>query len=332
MKSKSLVIVAEIGSVHDGSFGNALKLIELAKECGAHIVKFQFHIPEEESLDSAPSPKFFTSESRFEYFRRTAFSASQWSELYSATREIGLIFGCSVFSTKALELLIDSGVDVLKVPSGEVTNHPLLSEVASTNLPIHLSSGMSNWREIDEAMGIFQNCKELTLLQCTSKYPATSKDIGLNMIPLMRERYSVPVGLSDHSLGTEFSVAAVALGVTVIEKHLTFSRKMYGSDAFNALEPVEFLDLSTKAQTVFEAINNPVEKDDLSQFQEMRAVFQKSIVINTPVAEGQVLELDMLKFLKPGTGLPPSDLAKVIGRKTKRSLPLNHILKLEDLQ
>lgn len=331
MHKESTIVVAEIGSVHDGSFGNAIKLIELAKECGAQVAKFQLHISEEESLETAPSPKYFSSERRHDYFRRTAFSANQWSELYSATHEIGLLFGCSVFSTRALEVLMTSGVDILKIPSGEVTNHPLLLEVAALNVKTHVSSGMSDWKEIDEAVNILNSCKSLTLLQCTSKYPASAENIGLNVIPLMMSRYSLPIGFSDHSLGTEFSVAAVAMGATVIEKHLTFSRKMYGSDAFNALEPNEFLDLTMKVKRISDALNNPVDKDDLSEFAEMRRIFQKSIVTRVPLNENEIITSESVKFVKPGLGIPPSFYAQIIGKRTKKSLPKDYILKFEDL-
>jgi N,N'-diacetyllegionaminate synthase len=312
-------IVAEIGSVHDGSFGNAIKLADLAKSCGATVAKFQMHIAEAESTDSAPSPSFFDGERRIDYFRRTSFSDSQWRALRDYCREIGLKFGCSFFSEKALEKLMNLGVDVLKVPSGEVNNLPLLRILKGYKGTVHLSTGMSNWDEIDTAVSQLLD-SDLTLFQCTSLYPTLPKDVGLNIISEMKDRFNLQIGFSDHSRGAEMAVAAVALGVSAVEKHITFSRYMYGSDAFNAMEPNEFRQLCKAIMNVVEATRNPVNKDDLSKLNEMRNVFQKGIYAKSDLAKGTIIAREHLVFLKPVGLMSVRFFDEIVGKPLLRDL------------
>ena len=164
-------IIAEVGSVHDGSFGNALKLIELAAKCSADIVKFQTHIAEAETLKDAPMPSFFKGEPRYEYFKRTGFSIEEWKQLKAKCDEQRIEFLSSPFSVEAVELLEKIGIKRYKVPSGEVTNLKLLKVIAETRKPVLLSSGMSAWQELDDAVNTIKNIhNDITVLQCTSEY------------------------------------------------------------------------------------------------------------------------------------------------------------------
>src|SRR5262249_48068314 len=159
------LIIAEVGSVHDGSFGNALKLIEVAANCGADLVKFQTHIASAETLPNAPMPHYFNGEPRYEYFERTGFSKHQWRELKTHCEAMAIEFLSSPFSVEAVELLESLGVARYKVPSGEVTNLPLLEEIAATGKPVLMSSGMSSWKELDQAVNtIVRRHQRLTLL------------------------------------------------------------------------------------------------------------------------------------------------------------------------
>ncbi len=234
------MLIAEIGSVHDGSFGNALKLIEAAASCGADAVKFQTHIAEAETLKDAPMPPYFKGEPRFAYFRRTGFSLDQWRALRAKAGEHQVVFLSSPFSLEAVDLLEEVGVDSYKVPSGEVSNLPLLERIAATGKPALLSSGMSDWAELDAAVEALRAGGPITVLQCSSAYPCPPEQVGLNVIAEMRQRYDLPVGFSDHTNGPAAAIAAAALGATVVEKHFTFSRLMYGSDAANGMEPDDF--------------------------------------------------------------------------------------------
>ncbi len=327
-----ITLIAEIGSVHDGSFGNACKLIEAAAACGAQAVKFQTHIAEAESLPDAPSPGYFSAEPRIEYFRRTAFSLERWRELQAKAVEQGVEFLSSPFSLEAVDLLERLGVKSYKIPSGEITNLPLLERVAQTGKPVLLSSGMSDWSELDAAVAVLRERVPLTVMQCTSAYPCPAERVGLNVIEEMRQRYGLPVGYSDHSYGPTAAIAAAALGATVIEKHFTFSRLMYGSDASNAMEPEQFAQLAASLRELERMLAHPVDKDDLTPYADMKRIFEKSVVTARPLASGSVLSEADLAFKKPGDGIPASRIRDLIGRRTSRDLPSNHKLSSGDLE
>ena len=324
-------IIAEIGSVHDGSFGNACRLIDAAAACGADTVKFQTHIAEAESLPDAPAPSYFTAEPRLEYFRRTAFSVEQWGALKRRCADAGVVFLSSPFSLEAVDLLEEVGVDTYKVPSGEVSNTPLLERIALTGKPVLLSSGMSDWAELDRAVSTLGVGGPVTVMQCTSLYPCTPEKVGLNVILEMGKRYGLPVGFSDHTLGSAAAFAAAALGATVIEKHFTFSRRMYGSDAANAMEPGEFRAFAEGLRAIWQMRAHPVDKNDVSDFAEMRHVFQKSVVAARNLPAGHVLAFEDLAFKKPGDGIPSGAYAELLGRKLARSIEKNQKLQLQDL-
>jgi N-acetylneuraminate synthase len=298
------VIIAELGSVHDGSFGNALKLIEAAADCGADAVKFQTHIPEAESLRDAPSPVYFSAEQRFEYFRRTGFSVDQWRQLAAHCQSCGATFLSSPFSLEAVDLLEAVGVSAYKVPSGEVTNLPLLDRIAATGKPVYLSSGMSDWAELDAAVAALRPGGPISVLQCTSAYPCPDERVGLNILYQMAQRWGLPVGFSDHTTGLAAGVAAAALGASVIEKHFTFSRLMYGSDAATATEPADFRLFCTSVKAAARIRAHLVDKDDLSPYRDMKRVFEKSIVTARAIKRGAVLEREDIAFKKPGDGTP----------------------------
>jgi len=331
--NSNIFIISEIGSVHDGSFGTALKLIELAAECGADIVKFQTHIAEAETLKDAPMPSFFKGEPRYEYFERTSFSLKQWKELKAKCNEQGIEFLSSPFSIEAVELLEKVGVKRYKVPSGEVTNVPMLEVIAKTRKPVLLSSGMSTWKELDEAVKTIQEIQDdITILQCTSEYPCSYEDVGLNLMLEIKDRYNLPIGLSDHTLSNYAAFSAVTLGATVIEKHLTFSRKMYGSDAKHSLEPKEFKDLVQGIRAIETILSSKVDKDEIAnRMGEMKDVFQKSIVSVVEIPKGTIITREMIGFKKPGTGIPASQINKILGKQSKRNIIINSLILNEDL-
>jgi len=326
------MIIAEIGSVHDGSYGNALKLIDLAKECGADSVKFQTHISEAETLQNAPSPSYFSRESRYEYFDRTSFSLSEWSSLKKRADSVGIQFLSSPFSLQAVDLLEEIGVTGYKIPSGEVTNIPLLEKVANCQKPVYLSSGMSNWLELDRAVDIFIDRCDLTVMQCSSRYPCDNEFVGLNIIQEMKDRYNISVGFSDHTLGMAASISAAALGAKVIEKHLTFSKWMYGSDAKHSMEPEEFKRLCFELKSTFEMMINPVDKDNIKDYQEMKNIFQKSIVAAENIESGTIINSNHLAFKKPGTGIPASEYKSLIGRRMIVNCNMNDMITKEWLE
>ena len=326
------LIIAEIGSTHDGSFGNAQRLIDVATECGADAVKFQTHIASAETLRDAPMPPYFTGEPRYEYFERTAFSLEQWQALKAHCGERGVEFLSSPFSIEAVEFLEQVGVARYKIPSGEVTNLPYLEVVAQTGKPVLLSSGMSSWAELDEAVNtILRYHDNLTVLQCTSEYPCPYEHVGLNVMLEMKERYELPVGLSDHTLTNYAAYAAAVLGASVIEKHFTLSRRMYGSDAKHSLEPSEFADLVRGIRAIETMLANPVDKNDVERFRVMKQTFEKSLVSLVDIPAGAIITHEMIGMKKPGTGLPARRYKEVVGRRAVRSIPANRVLQEEDV-
>jgi len=325
-------IIAEVGSVHDGSFGNAMKLVDLAADCGADAVKFQTHIAAAETLKNAPMPPYFKGEPRFDYFERTGFSMSQWKAIKAHADERKIEFISSPFSIEAVALLEEVGVDRFKIPSGEVTNLPMLEAIARTKKQILLSSGMSDWAELDAAVAAIRKYHDnVVVLQCTSAYPCPNERVGLNVVREMARRWGLPVGYSDHTLDNHAAFAAVALGASMVEKHLTFSRSMYGSDAANAAEPAQFKDLVKGLRAIGAMTGHPVDKDDLSAFRDMKRIFEKSIVAAVDIPAGAVLTADMLAFKKPGDGIAPSRLAELVGKRAARAMPADHKLALQDV-
>lgn len=324
-------IIAEIGSVHDGSFGNACRLVEVAAACGADVVKFQTHIAEAETLRDAPGPAYFRGEPRWEYFKRTAFSEDQWATLKVVCENSGVEFLSSPFSEQAVDLLESVGVASYKIPSGEVTNLPLLERIVVTGKPVYLSSGMSNWKELDAAVAVLEKGGALTIMQCTSSYPCPPQLAGLNIVGEMAERYGLPVGFSDHHEGFAAAVAAAALGATVIEKHLTFSRQMYGSDAANGMESLDFEKYCRSLRDVWSMIEHPVNKDDTSAFANMKQVFEKSIVTARPLVAGSIISLNDLAFKKPGDGISAARYKEILGRRVIDNLPEDHKLGDNDI-
>ena len=317
---------------HDGSFGNACRLIDAAAESGADVVKFQTHVADAETLSDAPNPPYFTAEPRDRYFTRTAFSLSQWRDLKAYAEGKGMRFLSSVFSAEAVDLLEGLGVDAYKVPSGEVTNLPLIEHVARTGKPLLMSSGMSSWEELDAAVAaVRRHHARVTLLQCTSEYPCPPERVGLNVLQEMTARYGLPVGLSDHTMTNYAAYAAVVLGAIAIEKHVTLSRRMYGSDAKHSLEPEELADLVRGIRAIETMLASPVNKDDVNSFAQMKATFQKSVVAVTEIPAGSTITPEMLAVKKPGTGLPAAKLPEVIGKRAARTIAAHTVLTSADV-
>jgi N,N'-diacetyllegionaminate synthase len=322
-------VVAEAGMTHDGSLGNAIRMAEVAAEAGADAVKFQLHDAAAETVRDAPPPPYFTGEPRWEYFRRTAFTDEQWAALRDACAAAGIEFLCSAFSLEAVDRLERLGVARYKIGSGEVTNLELVRRIAATRKPVLLTSGMSTWSELDAAVAAAG--ADVTVLQCTSAYPTPPERVGLNVLGELRARYGKPVGLSDHTLGNYAAFAAVALGATVIEKHFTLSRAMYGPDARFAAEPAELADLVRGVRAIETMLEHQVDKDDVDGLREMKRIFEKSVVTVADIPAGARIERSMLAAKKPGTGIPAARLDEVVGRTAKIDLAADTIVTDEAL-
>ena len=319
-------IIAEIGSVHDGNLKLAYKLIKKAASCGADIIKFQMHIPDYETLKNAPSPKYFNKEDRYSYFKRTSFKISEWGKIKKYCEKYNTEFLCSPFSIEAVDLLEKINVKYYKVPSGELTNIPLLERLKKTGKKVILSTGMSNLKEIDKALKIFNN-KKIILLQCSSIYPCPLNQVGTNVITEFFKRYKCEVGFSDHTLGYSASFSAASLGACIIEKHFTLSRKMYGSDAKNSMEPVEFKFFSKNIKEIWYINKHHVDKNNIKKFKSMKIIFEKSIYAKKKLKLGHKIKFKDLAFKKPGKYLRADRYKALIGRvlikNKKKDEPIN---------
>ena len=332
-----VLVIAEIAQAHDGSLGTAHAYIDAVAKAGADVVKFQTHIAAAESTPAEPwrirfSPK---DETRYEYWKRMEFSEAEWLGLRQHALEAGVEFLSSPFSMEAFELLERVGVMGWKVASGEVKNLALLSRMAATKLPVLLSTGMSPLAEIDEAVALLRErgVEDITVMQCTSAYPTPPEKVGLNLLPLFRERYGCDVGLSDHS-GTMWpSLAAVALGASVIELHVTFSRQAFGPDVPASVTVEELAHLVEGVRFLERARAHPVDKDgSAAELAPMRKLFMKSVVARRGLGAGTVLARPDLAAKKPGTGIPADRLDALVGRRLARDVVADALLSEEDLE
>ncbi len=327
-------IIAEIGNTHEGSVGLAKQFIKAAADCGADAVKFQTHIFEAESLSSAPNPAYFKDESRKEYFERTAFNLEQYKILKDyAEQECDVDFFSSPFSSEAVDLLMDLGVSTFKIPSGEVSNIPLLELIDKTGKKVILSSGMSSWEELDSAVAVFKDKDKLTILQCTSEYPCKPENAGLNVMLEIKERYKCKVGFSDHTLGIGVPLTAVVFGATIVEKHFTLSKLMYGSDAKNSTEPEEFKHMVDNIRAAELAMNFKIDKDEkVKDLGNMKFVFEKSIVSTKILSAGHIISSEDIAYKKPGDGIPAKEFKNIIGRIVKSTIQANVKIEYSQLQ
>lgn len=318
MNSKPYLI-AEIAQAHEGSLGILHSYIDAVAQTGVQAIKFQMHIAEAESSSHEPFRIKFSKEdaTRYDYWKRMEFSLEQWKEIKQHCDAVGLDFICSPFSNLAVDWLEEIGVHTYKIGSGEVSNLLLLEKIMRMRKPIIISSGMSSFAELDKTVAFLKDHNaEFSILQCTTAYPTTPEQYGLNVIAALKERYGVSVGFSDHSAKVATGIAAVALGADILEFHVVFSRLMFGPDTMASLTIEETSALVTAVNEIHLAKSHPINKNDNSGFRELKSIFEKSLAVNKDLPQGHILSFDDLESKKPtGYGISATDFAKVIGRK-----------------
>jgi N-acetylneuraminate synthase len=329
-------IIAEVSQAHDGSLGMAHAFVDAAALAGADAIKFQTHIASEEGTRAEPWRTQFSLQdaTRYEYWRRMEFSAEQWHGLKEHAAKRGLHFLSSPFSLAAIELLKRVGVAAWKVASGEISNLPLLDAMASTGLPLIVSTGMSPMAEIDAAVErLRRHHVPLAVLQCTSMYPCPPELMGLNLIAEFRERYGCAVGLSDHSATIYAGLAAATLGVEVLEVHITLSREMFGPDVAASITTQELRQLVDGVRFIEKMRSSPGDKsllpDDVTS---LRQIFMKSVVAVRDLEKGRILRPGDLTLKKPGSGIPASELPALIGMRLRRSVEGDAVISMDDLE
>ncbi len=312
------MIIAEIGQAHDGSLGIAHSYIDALAGTGIDAVKFQTHIADAESSADEPFRVKFSYEdaTRYDYWKRMEFSFEQWKGIKQHCEDAGLEFISSPFSNAAVDLLEELGVKRYKIGSGEVTNHLLLEKIALTKKPVILSSGMSDWKELDAAVEIFREKDvDITMLQCTSAYPSSPEQWGLNVLEELKERYRVRMGFSDHSGKIYACLAAAALGGEVFEFHVVFHKKMFGPDAKASISIEEVPVLTKGIAEIQSALKNRVEKADVTAMLPLKNIFEKSLAVNRQINSGEVIKFEQLEAKKPaGKGVPANEYKSIVGK------------------
>jgi N,N'-diacetyllegionaminate synthase len=337
-RRNSTFVIAEAGVNHNGSVALARKLIDAACDAGADAVKFQtFRASDLVSADApkAAYQKRTTSagESQREMIARLELNAEAHTKLMAHATTRGIDFLSSPFDSASLALLCRLGLRVIKIPSGEITNHPFLREIGKTGRRVILSTGMSTMREVDEAVRVLRKsgAGPMSLLHCVTEYPAPFEQINLAAMATMSRKFGLPVGYSDHTQGIEIALAAVALGATIIEKHLTLDCSMPGPDHRASIEPPEFAAMVRGIRHVEQALGNGVKLPAACEIAN-RKVARKSLVATRSLTRGEVIRRQDVAIQRPGTGIPPSSLSKVVGRRVAARIAAGSLFRWRNVE
>ena len=335
------LIIAEAGINHDGDLEAAKRLVDVAVEAGADYVKFQSFVAEELVLPVAERSTYivdgsYEGESFRDLLKRLEVSRDEQRELYAYCKSQGIKFLSTAFHLQGLDFLCeDIGCDVIKVASADLTNLRFLRHCATKNLPIILSTGMGDLPEIDEALQVLQEngAKEICLLHCVSWYPADFDMINLRGMHTLRNRYGLPVGYSDHSLGTTLPAAAVAMGARCIEKHYTLDPTAFGPDHKASLSPAELKEMVTRIREVEAALGTGAmgPEDILPIEHSQRRVHRRSVVTIRAIQKGETFSEENLGIKRPGTGILPRDFDDILGKTATRDIQAEVLLDPEDI-
>jgi N,N'-diacetyllegionaminate synthase len=326
-------IIAEIAQAHDGSLGIAHSYIDALVGSGVDTIKFQMHIAEAESSSFEQFRVNFSYEdkTRYDYWHRMGFTLEQWQGLKQHCEEKGFGFLCSPFSIKAVEWLENLDVKRYKIASGETNNLLMLEKICRTGKPILLSSGMSSYNDIKQAVDfINQNGGKFDgIFQCTTAYPTPAEKYGLNVLAELKKMFDCKIGLSDHSGEIFAGLAAVALGAEMLEMHVVFDKSMFGPDAKSSLTLQEFRTLADGVSKISTALQSPVDKNQTAAFEELKTMFGKSLATNKKLMSGHVISIDDLETKKPANkGIAASDYMHIIGKRINKDIQeasfLNH--------
>jgi N-acetylneuraminate synthase len=331
-------IIAEAGVNHNGDIALAMRLIDAAAEAGVDAVKFQTYIADHIVSPQAPKGEYQLSrtdvdESQLEMLMRLELPFSAFEKLFNYCQQCEILFLSTPFDEESADFLADLGVAAYKLSSGEITNTPFLAHMASYRRPMIVSTGMSNLNEVETAVRTIEDAgnHELILLHCVSNYPADPADVNLRAMDTLSEAFGYPVGYSDHTLGIEVAIAAVALGACVIEKHFTLDRDLPGPDHNASLEPSE-LEALVRGIRLVEASLGDGNKQPAGSEANTAAVARKSLVAATDISTGTKLTIEMIDIKRPGTGLAPGLRQDLIGRIARQDIPAGTLLTWEMLQ
>lgn len=325
IRDNKTFIIAEIAQAHDGSLGILHSYIDALANTGINAIKFQTHIAEAESSIYEPFRVNFSyvDQTRYDYWKRMGFTLEQWKGIKQHCDEVGLEFMSSPFSQAAVDILEEVGVKRYKIGSGEVNNFLLLEKICQIGKPIILSSGMSSFEELDKAINFIEKKgNHLSILQCTTAYPTSYDRLGLNVISELKNRYPKhKIGLSEHTSEIYAAIAGVALGAEILEFHAVFDKRIFGPDSKSSLTIDQITELVKGVRAIEESLNNPINKNDISEYKNLKGIFEKSLAVNKHLGVGHILSFDDLEAKKPADmGIKASLFQSVIGKKLNVAL------------
>jgi pseudaminic acid synthase len=330
-------IIAEMSANHNGELNNAKSIITEAKQAGADAIKLQTYTPDTITLDSAGedfkiTEGLWAGKTLYELYSEAHLPFDWHKPLFDHARSIGISIFSTPFDSTAVDLLEDLGAPAYKIASFEAIDLPLIRYVAATKKPMIISTGMTNLEEIGEAVDAARSsgCKELALLKCVSSYPAQAEDYNLAAISLLKNKFNTLVGLSDHTLDTTAAISSVALGAVIIEKHFTLNRSGGGPDDSFSIEPIELLELRKVCDRAFLARGD--EKIEPSQSELGNKRFRRSLYFCADLKSGDYITPAAVRSVRPGFGLPPKHLDKILGLAVNKDIPKFKPVSWDDIE
>jgi len=329
-------IIAEVGVNHNANLDMALQLIDVALEAGADAIKFQAAIPELVATSFAQKAGYQkqtsgADESQLEMIRKIHFPLDVYPVLKAACEDKGIMFFSSAFDMTSLAFLQDLGQDLHKVPSGEITNLSYLRAIGGYGRPVILSTGMATMEEVEAALHVLEQAgtrrTDITVLHCNTEYPTPMQDVNLRAMQTIADKFGVAVGYSDHTAGIEVSVAAVALGACMIEKHLTLDCNLPGPDHKASLEPGPFRDMVAAIRNIEQALGGATKAPSPSELRN-KPIARRSLVAARAIKAGEVFTADNVVAKRPGTGISPMRWDEVIGTAAPRDFAVDELIKL----
>jgi len=327
-------IIAEAGVNHNGSLELAKKLVDAAKQAGADAVKFQTFKTEKlvsKFADKAEYQKRFTNtnESQLDMVKKLELSYEAFEEIYKYCREKEISFLSSPFDLESIDFLASLGLDIFKIPSGEITNLPYLEKIGKLKKKIIISTGMANLGEIEAALNILIQSgtkkEDIIVLHCNTEYPTPYEDVNLRAMLTIKEAFKIRIGYSDHTPGLEIPIAAVAMGAEVIEKHFTLDRNMEGPDHKASLEPIELANMVSAIRNVEKAMGDGIKKPSSSEIKNI-VIARKSIVAAKKIKFGEAFTEENLSVKRPGTGISPMQWHSILGKQANRDYEEDEVI------
>ena len=329
---KKVFIIAEAGVNHNGDINIAKSLVDVAVSAGADAVKFQTFKADKLASKQAPKAAYQNettdrTETQYEMLKKLELTADMHIELIEYCKEKNIMFISTPFDIDSIHMLVELGIGIIKIPSGEITNLPYLREVARQKKKVILSTGMSNMQEVKDAVQVLKQygAEDITVLHCNTQYPTPMEDVNLRAMIHMKHELNLEVGYSDHTQGVEVPIAAVAMGATVIEKHFTLDKTMEGPDHKASLEPNELKEMVKAIRNIEKALGNGEKNKTQSEVDNV-AIVRKSIVAACKIEKGELFTEKNLTVKRPGNGISPMKWDEMIGKVADKTYEADEMI------